>query len=305
MCAAANYRVTCCFEILGQRNGERKPQKIRFTTCRVGNFPASFPGDSPVLLNLHHITIMSSEKLIDDFSGTKDEYILFLEGIVNSFRQHHSRCELSGTTDFTPTTDVGHREGEVWPCKRPRELEFIHFSDTRIARNSNAARPVKRMQRWKAAAKKLVDNTPKAENWHDALKQKGIYDIMDSGGVVKFLLDTSYEVPATSRPTVTDTDPLLRIREYAMATAQRVSVASRALVLANFQKFLVLCACTVLKETGLPATDVLDIIRLCIGQATDNHCWRMLGVVVYLNQLIEKLSQNGWGYRASELLLLC
>lgn len=248
---------------------------------------------------------MSSGKLVDDFSGSKDAYISFLEDIVTSLRQHHSNCEISSATSSTPATDVRNREPEISSRKRPRESQFIQFDSSQIPQDPNAARPAKRAQRWQVAAKKLVENTPKAKDWHDALKQKGIYDIMDSGGVVKFLLDTSYEPPAATRPTVTETSPLLRIREYAMATAQRASIASRALVLANFQKFLILCACAVLKETGLLETDVLDIIRLCIGHATENHCWRMLGVVVYLNQLIEKLSQNGWGYRASELLLLC
>lgn len=250
---------------------------------------------------------MSSDKLVDDFDGSKDAYISFLEGIVHTLRQHHSSCEVSGATESIPATDVrcDHPERETSSRKRPHEFEFVQFDIPQIRPNPNVARPAKRTQRWQAVARKLIENTPKAEDWHDALKKKGIYDIMDSGGVVKFLLDTSYEPPAVTRPTVTETNPLLRIREYAMATAQRASVASRALVLANFQKFLVLCACAVLKETGLPAKDVLDIIRLCIGHAKEDHCWRMLGVVVYLNQLIEKLSQNGWGYRASELLLLC
>lgn len=250
---------------------------------------------------------MNSDKLVDDFKGSKDAYVFFLEGIVRTLRQHHASCEVSGATEPIPATDVrsDRTEHGTSSRKRPREYEFVQFDRPRIRLNPNVARPAKRTQRWQSAARKLVESTPKAEDWHDALKKKGIYNIMDSGGVVKFLLDTSYEPPAVTRPIVTETNPLLRIREYAMATAQRVSVASRALVLANFQKFLVLCACAVLKETGLPAKDVLDIIRLCIGHATEDHCWRMLGVVVYLNRLIEKLSQNGWGYRAGELLLLC
>ena len=248
---------------------------------------------------------MNDGRLVDDFSGSKDEYIIFLEGIVKSLRRHHQHCELSSAEQSALTTDSSLGNGEASTRKRHREFEIIQFDSYQDPHGIHLARPAKRMQRWQAAAKVLIENTPKAEDWYKALKEKGIYDIMNSGGVVKFLLDTSYNPSTVTRPTITETNPLLRIREYAMATAQRMSAASRALVLANFQKFLVLCACAVLKETGVPEQDVLDIIRLCIGQATPTHCWRMLKVVVYLNQLIEKLSQNGWGHRAGELLLLC
>lgn len=248
---------------------------------------------------------MDSESLVDDFSGSRDEYIKFLEGIVKSLRRHHQHCELLSAEQSTPTIEPSLEIGGASTRKRHREFEVIQFDSYQGPHNFHLARPTKRLQRWQAAAKVLIENTPKAKDWYQALKEKGIYDIMNSGGVVKFLLDTSYDPSAVTRPTVTETNPLIRIREYAMATAQRMSAASRALVLANFQKFLVLCACTVLKETGVPEQDVLDIIRLCIGQTTTTHCWRMLKVVVYLNQLIEKLSQNGWGHRAGELLLLC
>ncbi|KAM0703896.1 hypothetical protein Q7P35_008902 [Cladosporium inversicolor] len=247
---------------------------------------------------------MDSESLVDDFSGSRDEYIQFLEGIAKSLRRHHQHCELSSAERSTPTIESSLETGGASTRKRHREFEVIQSHGYQIPHNFHLARPTKRLRRWQAAAKVLIENTPKAKDWYQALKEKGIYDIMNSGGVVKFLLDTSYDPSAVTRPTVTETNSLIRIREYAMATAQRMSAAFRALVLANFQKFLVLCACTVLKETGVPEQDVLDIVRLCIGQTTATHCWRMLGVVVYLNKLIEKLSQNGWGHRAGAIGLV-
>ena len=248
---------------------------------------------------------MNSVTLVDDFSGSKDDYIKFLEEIVKSLRRHHQHCELSSAERSTPTINSSLEISGAGTRKRHRDFEVIQFDGYHGTHGNHLAPPAKRLKRWQAAAKVLIENTPKAKDWYKVLKEKGIYDIMNSGGVVKFLLDTSYDPSTMARPTVTETNPLLRIREYARATAQRMSAASRALVLANFQKFLVLCACAVLKETGVHEQDVLDIIRLCNGQTTAAHCWRMLGVVVYLNKLIEKLSQNGWGHRAGELLLLC
>lgn len=165
---------------------------------------------------------------------------------------------------------------------------------------------------WKTCAKRLVEITPMSQSWTSSLRESGIHEILESGEAVKCLLDSKLESQLSARTieagNVGDTDdlPLATLRTYARTTAMRSSLASAALALANFQKFLVISACAVLAEGDAPTAKVYDIVRICVGtKSTDGYCKRTMASAKFLNKLIDTLDMHDWGQRAAELPLLC
>ncbi|KAK3669280.1 hypothetical protein LTR78_010854, partial [Recurvomyces mirabilis] len=162
---------------------------------------------------------------------------------------------------------------------------------------------------WLTNAKCLVGETPTAKHWDQVFHDKGLYDIMETGSALTYLLDTTVErdMSAVGKSAVPrQGDVLSYVRHYAQATATRSMAASIALTLANFQKFLVLSACAVLlEEEEVSPAEVLTVAKLCMGNVTDGYCRRVVRSTKAVNELIDKLNLHGWGYRSSELLLVC
>lgn len=169
---------------------------------------------------------------------------------------------------------------------------------------------------WMECAKHLVRRTPVSHDWTSSLKEHGIHELLESGDAVVCLLDTKFESHSFIRPPTadasvidaTDDEMTAALRTYAHTTSVRLSSASTALALANFQKFLAISACAVLAEGDTPIAKVYDIVRICVGtksKSSDAHCKRTLALAKYMNQLIDILDIHDWGQRAAELLLLC
>lgn len=257
---------------------------------------------------------------IDRFQGSQDAYIKYLERNIKSLREHHLDCQIAissracedtaasvvRTIDASPRDNAPPRSSV--PRKRPRDFEFVEYSHHSALKPCTARR--QKCKRWEKVATTLIAETPRACDWKQVLKKKGIYDIMNSGNAIAFLLDTaslntpdSSTGPINERPV--ETSALGRIQQYALAAVRRESSASVTLALANFQKFLALSACVVLKATGTSESAVVDVVKVCVGNASTDYCSRMLRVVVYMNELLDTLYMHGWGFRACELLLLC
>jgi hypothetical protein len=133
---------------------------------------------------------------------------------------------------------------------------------------------------------------------------------MQNGEAAAYLLDIQCREPTKVTNSTTGTinrDSLLlnQVATYANAVMTRESNASVAIMLANYQKFLVLSACAVLYATNISETHIFEIVRICTGLVSDDYCKRMLRIAVFLNEMIDSLNAKGWGNRASELLLIC
>ncbi|KAK3048288.1 hypothetical protein LTR09_010281 [Extremus antarcticus] len=251
---------------------------------------------------------------VDHFEGTSAEYVSYLEQTIVNLRQqlqvHSSSSAINSVTAFpsSPAATESPERGRSAPIDNSDSyppLRIVHFEpEPQQAKKRRCNNPA-----WMQSAKALIDETPRARNWDNVLMDKGIFDIMTTNGAVTHLLDNSFE-PNTPKATTTPVemengDVLSYVKNYARATATRVRRASVSLALANFQKFLVLSSCAVLLDSGVPVAGVLDTVRICIGtNATDKYCKRTLRTAKYLNTLIDTLDMNGWGYRASELLLV-
>lgn len=211
---------------------------------------------------------------MDGFIGTNEEYVSYLERELLVARQ-------------IPNTERSRTAKKRRTCDNPY---------------------------WMTCAKRLVKQTPMAQNWTSSLKERGIHDIMKSGDAVTCLLDNKLESQLSAQVSTaetvnaneTDDYTTACLRTYARTTSMRSSLASTALALANFQKFLVISACAVLAEGDTPIAKLYEIVRICVGNtSTDEYCKRTMASAKYLNELIDTLSIHDWGQRAAELLLIC
>ncbi len=254
---------------------------------------------------------------IDQFAGTQEQYIRFLEQIVVSLRHHHQACSLSSLQiPVRSPVPSGRSCAEVPRAPTPNasqsilpqygyELEIIPWNPQPTEPKRLKANP----PGWKKNAKLLVEITPKAENWWQTIRDLGIYETMCNGNAAAYMLDGNCETPTATTPliAVTKVDSILlnHITAYAHAAMRRGVTASLAIMHANFQKFVVLSSCAVCCATGTPKERVLEIVKICMGNVSDDYCWRILRTAVYLNESIDILNANGWGDHGSELLLIC
>lgn len=269
-----------------------------------------------------HTRIMRSR--IDKFSGSIEDYVRYLEDTLLDLRSR-----LTGATGPANTVDSDETlqdqsqvNNNLEECqdqnhhhlgpsrqKRPRQLEIVQWEP-----GNDGPRPVKaRISNnapWRRLAQTLIQETPFAHDWKATLRDNGVHEMMSTGKAVAVLLGPEYDAnvpPAGDRLAAIEDEQgaFGRVREYARVATQKSLNASAALMLANFQKFLVFCLCSVMRESGALQSDVYDIMRICLGNVSDDYCGRVLRAAVYLNQLVDALYMDGWGLRASELLLLC
>ena len=281
-----------------------------------GNIPIPFgegPGALHLFFSLHS---MKRPYRVDAFEGTKDQYITYLELEVRNLRgtlRNHGSMTLPGST-----VGVLRNDSNLTDAAGPLQENNVHETgDLAIVQWDPSSKRIKReTPTWKRHAAKLIEATPKATEWWQALRQHGIYEIMHNGTAIAHLLSED------SRPVVLR-DRSMRIQEilapsfesslvqhialYARSASQHEEAADVLFRLANFQKFLVLSACSVVRVIlpNIPDLEILHIVQICVGQHSSEYSDRMLRVAVYLNTLIDILNVNGWDGRAAELVLLC
>lgn len=246
---------------------------------------------------------------IDDFNGSEQEYVTYLEGEISRLRglQRLSRCTALPWTEQAQSSTVASRQ------KRNTELQQFDTSETRPCHHP-AKRSKNSAPTWKKNSAQLLKRTPLAENWWSSLRSEGIYEVMCNGTAVAFLLGDNSN-PPVAQGTVTKAsvagDDLALLRHvalHAQSASQRRLTASVAIRLANFQQILVLSSCAVIRSIARPSVPqerLLDIVKICLGNVSDDYCLRMLDTAVFINRLIDILNAHGWDGRAAELLLWC
>lgn len=251
---------------------------------------------------------------VDDFTGSDEQYISYLEREVLALRGRKaasnstsSSCEPhldvaeDSACDLSNAASTQHNGKRL---KRHRELEFIMLDPGSLSHN-----PVKQYipnPRWRDNANTLIAETPKAVDWYSSLKQQGIYDILSNGQAVAYLMAVDDRSPVLpSEPASLGFSISDRLKGYALAATHRGSAASIALKLANFQKFLVLSACCVLRQSS-EQDCILEVISLCVGRSvTPRRGEDLLNTCRFVNRLMDALYVHGWGLRGCELFLLC
>ena len=137
---------------------------------------------------------------------------------------------------------------------------------------------------------------------------------MQGGVAAQFVLDGTTKTLSIPRRNETEVSYsygteeswlLNATRVYAEIAANRALTVECVLMLVHFQKFIVLCICTVLSQMGASKAMLVDITRICFGDISQDYTIRLWRTAVFLNQLVDGLGFRGWGNRASELLLIC
>jgi hypothetical protein len=251
---------------------------------------------------------------VDGFVGTTDEYVRYLEDTIGTLRaqvpgcsscttrsEHESGLSLHAANVTKEPAVNGHI---LNPRKRGFPLSFIPWTpDSHTAKKQKQNIP-----HWKTAADCLIRETPTGKEWLRVLKEKGIHNLMANGLAATHLLEGNGSTGASGDPAqqVSAAEASLgRVRKYAQSSHQKETLAIVALTLANFQKLVALSACAVLFEIGGSPSEVLDVVRICIGNRGKEYCVRTLRTAVYMNKLIDTLYDQDWGLRGSELYLLC
>ena len=245
---------------------------------------------------------------IGAFAGSQDEYVAYLETLVRT--KHCGGCsQLAATAAHADhgspvTSHPNAQQGE-------HGLQVIQWRpDLPSAKRVSTEPPA-----WRDNAKELVNLTPTAEDWPQKMFNLGFRSAMIDGTAATFLLDpnrtpslpTNAAMVPTPRANDRNAAILAGLTAHAHAVVQRSVCAKVALALVNFHNFLVLSACVVLSQEGIPERDVLEIVRICHGRDTisDKYCKQNLRIARFLNELTRILSDRGWNGRATELLLQC
>lgn len=252
--------------------------------------------------------------------GTEDdEYIAFLEQTIETFEQCCS-CGTAARLRRDNTSNSGSaRETEEFPTSLPTIRQPTERSELSIEVWSPSQNVAKKQRKdhptWKKHADELLKITPAGDAWREAMGAKDIYGAMETGAAVAHLLRPENAVPLASGEKAPQTMEhvhgrtgrlIERITRYASLAAQRQRTASLALLLANFQIFVVLSACVVLHAKRVLSKDhVFCIVRTCLGDVTDDYCTRMLHTAKYMNTMIDTLAAREWDGRAAELILFC
>ncbi|KAF2212512.1 hypothetical protein CERZMDRAFT_84833 [Cercospora zeae-maydis SCOH1-5] len=226
---------------------------------------------------------------IDNFKGTHDAYLQYLEEQVSSLRQRLGEQESraspsSGGETQRPATPLQdsrqYASSPSAPLQQRRGIQFKHWKpDLPSTRKPPSKTPL-----WKSRANELVRRVPSASEWHQVVEEQGIADAMQSGAAVTYLLKNEHIQGSTTSYSCSLGDSgspldifLERILEYAQVAAERQRTASLAKMMANFQRFVVISACVVLDaEQHIPKSRVYEIVRCCVGDVTEVYCTRML-----------------------------
>lgn len=265
---------------------------------------------------------------IDGFEGSDKDYITFLETQIRELRIRCYHCRplqvppLAASASSSPHNANTKKTVEkdrglqvkVWQPPPPKKRRT---QPARPARPPCAtpARHAEALEapdlRWKDHAKKLVESTPPAQKWKEGMKEKGLYDIMSTSAAAAYFFKDEYSPSVStnlSLGTQHGSDFLDQMAHYAKITVQKHESAKVAVMLANFQKFILLSACAVAianTDDSARKEAIFNIVRICMGSCSDEYCRRILGTVVYMNRLVDTLAIHGFDGRAAELLLLC
>lgn len=263
---------------------------------------------------------MVVSRRIDDFIGTSDQYIAYLEEKIVFCRQHHlkigQQCPPVRNVQQPQQTSTACEERVSSGRTQSASAPAIHSQKSPL--NIRLWTPYQKQPRenppWKKMANELIKATPRLSEWESKTSELGI---SSDAHAITFLISPDFQshiylgAPTTQNQSVllsssTAISPLERLKAYAQVAAQRHARACATLRFARFSQFLVLSACLVLLKNGAPEEEVLEVVRICVGNdITDRYCMDILGVVRFLNRIIDTLDAHGWSDRASELLLIC
>ena len=146
---------------------------------------------------------------------------------------------------------------------------------------------------WISTAEMMLKEVPLGRDWEDRLSMmdETIFD------AVKTISTSTPQTAIGPTDEVEKSEELIRVvRRF----AHRHSVMRT-----NFQQLLLVCLCNVLLYQGVPQDRIIGILQICISNSSKENVELYLKGATWINQLLDELFFNGWGYRAVELVAIC
>ena len=272
---------------------------------------------------------------IDNFKGTSRQYTTYLEKTIQDLqhkntllcrhceelRSHHHQCRWNRTEQNAPTTITSPQTRTPPPeidfAPQPEEASSFIFWDPAASYRSKEQ---SEDPRWKQEATQLISMTPTGDNWWQNLSEMGVTTKEEWFQGLEFLLNTNMTVPvAANYPMVPVVEcgiadcscrsneyqvPIQHTQAYARAYQARNQVASFALAMVNYQQFILIAICIVLRHQGVCGTTVDHLMRIAIADTTSRYINRLERAVRWVISLANELKKD-WGYRATGLPVIC
>ncbi|OCL05699.1 hypothetical protein AOQ84DRAFT_441312 [Glonium stellatum] len=165
---------------------------------------------------------------------------------------------------------------------------------------------------WKSSLDALMSDVPKTSEWSKRRLATKLDSLEQNHLAISILLGRD-ELPQRcgSAPQGGSSMPsrvaeLSKVVEY-YAKSQRNNERKGKFYerLSRYQSVLFLLLCDVMIKQGENPNTVNDIMQKAFGKSTSTNLARLRRGAVWVSQQISTLHQKGWGYRSSEIFVLC
>ena len=214
-----------------------------------------------------------------------------LEAKVKRLEQHHQHCAVTRRRLSSHSTD--------------REVPIIVFN----VNEQDSTVKAQAQPKWRKYATRFLDGVPTTTDWIKRREQLGLVALEDNETAIAAIAgDCSprWALQLSKIGPLACTDDLLcSARAYAQITRRSSVDATFTSQLRSFQDVVFVSLCAVLEQCGVPVEQIDDVMRLSISDSQPIHLKRLRAGATWANQVISVLSKAGWGFRATEMLLIC
>ena len=241
-------------------------------------------------------------------------------------RFHHDQCQRNRTAQDAPTTTTSPCESITRPWNNSQSLPQTRTPPPEINNASpldktspfiiwDAACSLRSKQqseysRWKQEATQLIDMTPSGAEWWQNLSEMGFNTAEEWYLGFEFLLDTNMTVPTpANRPLVPVPEcgvtncncrsnekyqvSIQRTRAYAHSYQARDQVASFTSAMVNYQQFILVAICIVLRHQGICSTTVDHLMRVAIADTSSRYINRLEKAAKWVISLANECGATG------------
>ena len=158
-----------------------------------------------------------------------------------------------------------------------QELQLPHQSQEPPEPSWSQKPGIQKRSRWKEATDNFLRNVPTPSAWRQKQIEVGLKSVEDYKKV---------------------------IQAFSSYTNVDIERQSTQRALSKFRAFLLLSFYEVLKQSESSAR-IIDQIKQCIPNASEDQCLRQQRSALWINNLINELAKRGWNiYRATELFFI-
>jgi hypothetical protein len=278
---------------------------------------------------------MFCSRRVDDFNGSVEEYIEYLENQVHIGRHqiHRLQSVLGPPTPANspvstsvsqllnlPDSTVGVTLGSNEKCLEDqqksngeikwKEWKFIPAVTKEIAKEiSPCQKP-----HWLMELDAMLADIPYANLWKSKRTENQISGLAQNHSVLATLLGGALVLDhsAGSAVSINSSSPANtlsilhnRANAYGYATRNTQSKAQFTTTVSVFQELIFVSFCVVLEASGMPNDSVDSLMRWCFAANEQKSLERIRRGARWANRCIARLCEGGWGPRSAEIFLLC